>query len=105
MRAKLRVKIKTLLKRYKYPPDAQQKAINTVLQQAETPWGKTWLHPIGLRLGLPHGKSRNLRESATNASDLLLLGAKSSHHIRLLENSCRFNMAGAVETSLYFVAG
>lgn len=36
VRARLRVKIKTLLKRYKYPPDAQKKAINTVLQQAET---------------------------------------------------------------------
>lgn len=36
VRARLRVKIKTLLKRYKYPPDAEKKAINTVLQQAET---------------------------------------------------------------------
>ena len=45
MRAKLRVKIKTLLKRYNYPPDAETKAITTVLQQAEvlppdgSPWG------------------------------------------------------------------
>ncbi len=35
VRAKLRVKIKTLLKRYNYPPDAEKKAINTVLEQAE----------------------------------------------------------------------
>ena len=35
VRARLRVKIKTLLKRYNYPPDAEQKAIDTVLQQAE----------------------------------------------------------------------
>lgn len=35
VRAKLRVKIKTLLKRYNYPPDAEKKTINTVLQQAE----------------------------------------------------------------------
>lgn len=36
VRAKLRLKIKTLLKRYKYPPDEQANAIETVLQQAET---------------------------------------------------------------------
>ncbi len=36
VRAKLRIKIKTLLKRYKYPPDEQVTAIETVLQQAET---------------------------------------------------------------------
>ena len=35
VRARLRVKIKTLLKRYNYPPDAEKKAIDTVLQQAE----------------------------------------------------------------------
>ncbi len=36
VRAKLRLKIKTLLKRYKYPPDEQITAVETVLQQAET---------------------------------------------------------------------
>jgi type I restriction enzyme R subunit len=36
VRAKLRLKIKTLLKRYKYPPDEQASAIDSVLQQAET---------------------------------------------------------------------
>ena len=36
VRAKLRLKIKTLLKRYKYPPDQQVTAIDLVLQQAET---------------------------------------------------------------------
>ena len=36
VRAKLRIKIKTLLKRYKYPPDQQVTAVETVLQQAET---------------------------------------------------------------------
>ncbi len=36
VRAKLRLKIKTLLKRYKYPPDGQITAVETVLQQAET---------------------------------------------------------------------
>ena len=36
LRAKLRLKIKTLLKRYKYPPDQQASAVETVLLQAET---------------------------------------------------------------------
>ncbi|WP_324781152.1 type I restriction enzyme endonuclease domain-containing protein [Thiobacillus sedimenti] len=36
MRAKLRVMVKTLLKRYKYPPDKQEKATETVLKQAES---------------------------------------------------------------------
>ena len=36
VRAKLRLKIQTLLKRYKYPPDEQITAVETVLQQAET---------------------------------------------------------------------
>ncbi len=35
VRAKLRLKIKTLLKRYKYPPDQQPKAVDLVLIQAE----------------------------------------------------------------------
>ena len=35
VRAKLRLKIKTLLKRYKYPPDQQVNAIDLVLVQAE----------------------------------------------------------------------
>jgi type I restriction enzyme, R subunit len=36
VRARLRVMVKTLLKRYKYPPDRQDEATDTVLQQAET---------------------------------------------------------------------
>jgi len=36
VRAKLRLKILTLLKRYKYPPDQQVTAIDLVLQQAKT---------------------------------------------------------------------
>jgi len=35
IRAKLRLLIRTKLKRYKYPPDQQEKAIDLVLQQAE----------------------------------------------------------------------
>ncbi|MGZ2743095.1 type I restriction endonuclease subunit R [Burkholderia stagnalis] len=36
VRAKLRVMVKTLLRRYKYPPDRQEDATDTVLQQAES---------------------------------------------------------------------
>lgn len=36
VRAKLRVMVKTLLKRYKYPPDRQEEATDTVLRQAES---------------------------------------------------------------------
>ena len=35
VRARLRVLVKTLLKRYKYPPDQQDKATELVLTQAE----------------------------------------------------------------------
>jgi type I restriction enzyme R subunit len=36
VRAKLRVLVKTLLRRYKYPPDRQEEATETVLKQAES---------------------------------------------------------------------
>jgi len=36
VRAKLRVMVRTLLKRYKYPPDRQEEATETVLKQAES---------------------------------------------------------------------
>jgi type I restriction enzyme R subunit len=42
VRARLRVMVKTLLKRYKYPPDRQDEATETVLRQAESlsaEWG------------------------------------------------------------------
>lgn len=42
VRARLRVMVKTLLKRYKYPPDRQEEATETVLKQAESllaEWG------------------------------------------------------------------
>ncbi|MGY8682063.1 type I restriction endonuclease subunit R [Bradyrhizobium sp. UFLA05-153] len=35
VRAKIRVMVKTLLRRYKYPPDKQEEATETVLKQAE----------------------------------------------------------------------
>jgi type I restriction enzyme R subunit len=41
VRARLRVMVKTLLKRYKYPPDKQDIATETVLQQAES-LSETW---------------------------------------------------------------
>jgi type I restriction enzyme R subunit len=36
VRAKLRILIRRLLRRYKYPPDLEKAAIDLVLQQAET---------------------------------------------------------------------
>jgi type I restriction enzyme R subunit len=36
VRAKLRLMVKTILKKYKYPPDRQEEATDTVLRQAET---------------------------------------------------------------------
>ena len=35
VRASIRVMAKTLLRRYKYPPDKQEEATETVLKQAE----------------------------------------------------------------------
>ncbi len=36
VRAKLRLLVKRILQKYKYPPDLEQSAIDLVLQQAET---------------------------------------------------------------------
>lgn len=36
VRTRLRVMVKTLLKRYKYPPDKQEEATEMVLKQAES---------------------------------------------------------------------
>lgn len=36
VRARLRVMVKTLLRRYKYPPDRQEEATGTVLKQAQS---------------------------------------------------------------------
>jgi len=36
VRAKLRVMVRMLLRRYKYPPDRQEEATETVLRQAES---------------------------------------------------------------------
>ena len=35
VRAKLRLMVKRILRKYKYPPDGQEEAVQTVLQQAE----------------------------------------------------------------------
>ena len=45
VRARLRVMVKTLLRRYKYPPDRQDEATETVLKQAQTlsaEWVERW---------------------------------------------------------------
>jgi len=44
VRARLRVMVKTLLKRYKYPPDRQEEATETVLKQAEA-LSAGWANP------------------------------------------------------------
>jgi type I restriction enzyme R subunit len=36
VRAKLRIMIRRILKKYRYPPDQQESAVDLVLQQAET---------------------------------------------------------------------
>ena len=36
VRAKMRILIKRLLKKYKYPPEGQEEAVTRVLEQAET---------------------------------------------------------------------
>ena len=36
VRATIRIKIKKLLRKYKYPPDKQEAAVKLVLEQAET---------------------------------------------------------------------
>ena len=44
VRPRLRIMVKTLLRRYKYPPDRQEEATDTVLKQAESPsadWATT----------------------------------------------------------------
>jgi type I restriction enzyme R subunit len=39
VRAQIRIAIKRILKRYKYPPDKQERAIKTVIDQAEELYG------------------------------------------------------------------
>ena len=41
VRAKLRLMVKRILRKYKYPPDGQEEAVQTVLQQAEA-LGAEW---------------------------------------------------------------
>jgi len=43
VRARLRLLVKRILRKYRYPPDREQKAIEIVLQQAETLSG-SWVN-------------------------------------------------------------
>jgi hypothetical protein len=60
VQAKLRVMVKRVLRKYGYPPDKQEKATQTVLQQAEligSPWvarGQYPSAPIHLPMHLAH---------------------------------------------------
>ena len=42
VRAKLRLMVKRILRKYKYPPDQQEAAVTLVLQQAEV-MGASWM--------------------------------------------------------------
>ena len=42
VRAKLRLMVKRILRKYKYPPDAADAAVDLVLQQAQA-LGESWL--------------------------------------------------------------
>jgi type I restriction enzyme R subunit len=42
VRAKLRLMVKRILRKYKYPPDKQDAAVELVLQQARA-LGDTWM--------------------------------------------------------------
>ena len=42
VRAKLRLMVKRILRKYKYPPDQQEGAVELVLQQAEE-LGESWV--------------------------------------------------------------
>lgn len=42
VRAKLRLMVKRILRKYKYPPEGQEEAVQTVLQQAEA-LGEAWV--------------------------------------------------------------
>jgi len=44
VRAQIRLAIKRILKKYKYPPDLEQKAIKTVIEQAEELYGEWMLN-------------------------------------------------------------
>ena len=41
VRAKLRLMVKRILRKYKYPPDLQEEAVDLVLQQAQV-LGESW---------------------------------------------------------------
>ncbi len=45
VRAKIRVAVKSILKKYGYPPDLQSEAIQTVLQQVEA-FSEKWLYTL-----------------------------------------------------------
>ena len=44
VRAKLRLMVKRILRKYKYPPDLQEEAVDLVLRQAQV-FGENWGAP------------------------------------------------------------
>jgi hypothetical protein len=53
VRAKLRLMVKRILRKYKYPPDLQDAAVELVLQQAQVPKAL-----VGRAYTLPSGRRR-----------------------------------------------
>ncbi len=45
----LRLMVKRILRKYKYPPDMADEAIQLVLAQAEEPWGRVGLRTMEIR--------------------------------------------------------
>ena len=48
VRAQIRVYIKRLLRKYNYPPDKQESATTTVLEQAEILFKDTYANPTSI---------------------------------------------------------
>ncbi len=53
IRARMRILIKRLLKKYKYPPEGQEEAVNRVIEQAET-LADTWSAQETFQVGAGH---------------------------------------------------
>jgi len=67
-RARLRILVKRILKKYGYPPDLQDAAVQTVLQQAEV-WSANWNEPVRLQDYAINRYQKNLLVAEGPAND------------------------------------
>jgi hypothetical protein len=74
-RARMRVLVKRILRKYGYPPDLQDAAVQTVLQQAEALSAER----MGTRLGMSHPTSG--RQPETAPKDSRAYGRRVSFHL------------------------